>query len=77
MRALEFSHSTSGINTFRESELQHFESMTNCEWLLGKTKVVEQKNYVGLFSSNVEGNIDKMHYKVGLIFASSFDRRKS
>ena len=34
------------------------------------------KNYVGSFSSNVGDNIDKTHKKVGLIFASNFDRHK-
>ena len=54
-------------------------------WLLGDTIADELckyknlgvlKNYVGSFSSNVEDNIDKTHKKVGLIFASNFDRRK-
>ena len=34
------------------------------------------KNYVGSFFSNVEDNIDKTRKKVGLMFASNFDRRK-
>ena len=34
------------------------------------------KNYVGSFSSNVEDNIDRTRKKVGLIFASNFDRCK-
>ena len=34
------------------------------------------KNYVGSFSSNVEDNIDRTCKKVGLIFASNFDRCK-
>ena len=54
-------------------------------WLSGDTIVDELyeyknlgvlKNYVGSFSSNVEDNIDKTCKKVGLIFASKFDRRK-
>ena len=62
-----------------------FESMKNREWLLGDTIVDELyeyknlgvlKNYVGSFSSNVEDNIDKTRKKVGLIFASNFDRLK-
>ena len=81
----EFNHSKSGIITFGESRPQHFESMKNREWLLGDTTVDELyeyqnlgvlKNYVGSFSSNVEDNIDKTRKKVGLIFASNFDRRK-
>ena len=81
----EFNHSKSGIVTFGESKPQHFESMKNREWLLGDTIVDELyeyknlgvlKNYVGSFSSNVEDNIDKTRKKVGLIFASNFDRRK-
>ena len=64
----EFNHSKSGIVTFVESKPQHFESMKNRVWLLGYTIVGERyeckslgvlKNYVGSFSSNVEGNIDK------------------
>ena len=74
-----------GIFTFGESEPQHFESTKNCEWLLGDTTADElyeyknlgvMKNYEGSFSSNVEYNIDKTPKKVGLIFASNFDRRK-
>ena len=73
----------SGIVTFVESKPQHFESMKNCVWLLGDTMVDELfeyknlgvlKNYVGSFSSNVEDNIDRTRKKVGLIFASNFDR---
>ena len=50
----------SGIVTFGESKLQHFESMKNREWLLGDTIVDELyeyknlgvlKNYVRSFSS--------------------------
>ena len=59
--------------------------MKNRVWLLGDTIVDELyeyknlgvlKNYMGSFSSNVEDNIDKTRKKVGLIFASDFDRRK-
>ena len=68
-----------------ESKPQHFESMKNRVWLLGDAIVYELyeyknlgvlKNYVGSFSSNVEDNIDKTRKKVGLIFASNFDRRE-
>ena len=54
-------------------------------WLLKGTIVDELydyknlgvlKNYVGSFSSNDEDNIDRTRKKVGLIFASNFDRRK-
>ena len=81
----EFNHSKSGIVTSGEPKPQHFESMKNCEWLLGDTIVDELyqykylgilKNYVCSFSSNVEDNIDKTHKKVGLIFASNFGRHK-
>ena len=34
------------------------------------------KNYVGSFSSNIDDNIDKTRKKVGMLFSSSFDRRK-
>ena len=59
--------------------------MKNRVWLLGDTildELYEHKNlgvlkdYLGSFSSNVEDNIDKTRKKVGLIFASNFDRRK-
>ena len=81
----EFNHSKSGIVTFGESKPQHFESMKNRVWLSGDTIADELyeyknlgvlKNSVGLFSSNVEDNIDKIRKRVGLIFASNFDRRK-
>ena len=76
---------SSGIVTFGESKLQHFESMKNREWLSRDTIVEELyeyknlsvlKNYVGSFSSNVEDNIDKTRKKAGLIVASNFDRHK-
>ena len=81
----EFNDSKSGIVTFVESKPQHFESMNNRVWLLRDTIVDELyeyknlgvlKNYVGSFSSNVEDNIDRTCKKVGLIFASNFDRCK-
>ena len=59
--------------------------MKNRVWLLGDTIVDELyeyknfgvlKNYMGSFSSNVEDNIAKTRKKVGLNFASNFDRRK-
>ena len=62
----EFNHSKSGIVTFGESKPKHFESMKNHEWLLGDTVVDELyeyknlgvlKNYVSLFSSNVEDKL--------------------
>ena len=80
-----FNHSKGGIVTSGESKRQHFESMKNLMWLLGDTIADELyeyknlgvlKNYVGSFSSNVEDNIDETRQKVGLIFASNFDRRK-
>ena len=69
----EFNHSKSGIVAFGESKAQHFESMKNRMWLLGDTIVYELyeyknlgmlKNYEGLFSSNVEDNIDKTREKL-------------
>ena len=59
--------------------------MKNRVWLSGDTIVNELyeyknlgvvKHYMGSFSSNIEDNIDKTRRKVGLIFASNFDRRK-
>ena len=82
----EFNDSQSGIVTFVESKPQHFESMKNRVWLLRDTIVDDElhdyknlgvlKNYVGSFSSNVEDNIHRTCKKVGLIFASNFDRCK-
>ena len=73
----EFNHFNNGIVTFGESKPQHFESMKNHMWLLGDTIADELyqyknlgvlKNYVGLFSSNVEDNIDKTRKKSWLDF---------
>ena len=60
--------------------------MKNRVWLLRDTIVDDElheyknlgvlKNYVGSFSSNVEDNIHRTCKKVGLIFASDFDRCK-
>ena len=60
--------------------------MKNRVWLLRDTTVDDElheyknlgvlKNYVGSFSSNVEDNIHRTCKKVGLIFASNFDRCK-
>ena len=81
----DFNHSKSGIVTFGEIKLQHFESLKNCEWFLGDTKVEGLyeyknlgvlKNYVGSFSSNIDDNIDKTRRKVDMIFSSNLDRRK-
>ena len=82
----DFNHSKSGIVTFGETKLQHFESLKNREWFLGDTKVEELyeyknlgvlKNYVGSFSSNIDDNIDKTRKKVGMIFSANLDRRKA
>ena len=80
----DLNHSKSGVVTFGETE-PHFGSLKNREWLLGDTKVEELyeyknlgvlKNYVGSYSSNIHDNIDKTRKKVGMLFSSSFDRRK-
>ena len=72
--------------TFVESKPQHFEPVKNRVWLLKDTIVDDElheyknrgvlKNYVGSFSSNVEDSIHRTCKKVGLIFASNFDRCK-
>ena len=75
----------SGVVTFGETKPHHSESLKNCQWLLGDTKVEELyeyknlgvlKNYVDSFSSNIESNIYKTMKKVGMLFSSSFDRWK-
>ena len=80
-----FNHSKSGVVTFVATKPHHFESLKNREWLLGDTKVEELyeyknlgvlENYVGSFSSNIDDNINKTRKKVGMLFSSSFDRRK-
>ena len=81
----DFNYSKSGVVTFGQTKPHHFESLKNREWLLGDTKVEELyeyknlgvlKNYVGSCSSNIDDNIDKTRKKVGMLFSSSFDRRK-
>ena len=73
------------LETGDAKECSPFESLKNREWLLGDTKVKELyeyknvgvlKNYVGSFSSNIDDNIDKTKKRVGMLFSSSFDRRK-
>ena len=60
--------------------------MNEREWRLGDEIVQELyeyknlgvlKNYIGSFSSNVTDNIEKTRKKAGMIFSSSFDRRKT
>ena len=81
----DFNNSKSGVVTFGETKRHHFESLKNREWLIGDNKVKELyecknlgvlKNYVGSFSSNIDDNIDKTRKKAGMLFSSSFDRRK-
>ena len=73
IRQYEFNHYKSGIVAFGGTNLQHFESLKNCEWFLGDTKVEELyeyknlgvlKNYVGSYSSNIDDNIDKTRKKL-------------
>ena len=82
----EFNHSKSGIVTFGETKTVHHASMNEREWRLGDDIVQELyeyknlgvlKNYIGSFSSNVRDNIEKTRKKAGMIFSSSFDRRKT
>ena len=84
-RRYHFNHSKSGVVTFGETKPHHFLSLKNREWLLGDTKVEELyefknlgvlKNFVGSFSSKIDDNIDKTRKKIGMLFSSSFDRRK-
>ena len=64
----EFNHIKSGVVTFGECKLAHYENMNEHKWLLGDESVDELyedknlgvvKNYTGSFSSNVQDNIDK------------------
>ena len=82
----EFNHSKSGIVTFGETKAVHHASMNEREWRLGDDIVQELyqyknlrvlKNYIGSFSFNVTDNIEKTRKKAGMIFSSSFDRRKT
>ena len=68
----DFNRSKGGVVTFGETKPYRFESLKNCEWLLGDTKVEELyeyknlgvlKNYFGSFSSNIDDNIDKTREK--------------
>ena len=81
----EFNHTKSGVVTYGETKLVHFEEMKEREWILGDGTVDEVyeyknlgvlKNYIGSFSSNVEDNIDKTQKKAGMIFSSNFDGRR-
>ena len=83
----EFNHIKSGVVTFSECKLPHYENMNEHEWLLGDESVDEfyqyknlgvkvVKKYTGSFSSNVQDNIDKTQKKTRMIFLANFDRRK-
>ena len=51
----DFNHSKSGVVTFGRTKPHHFESLKNCEWLLGDTKVEELYQYrnLGVLKNNV------------------------
>ena len=60
--------------------------MNEREWISGDDIVQELyeyknlgvlKNYIGSFSPNVTDNIETTRKKVGMIFSSSFDRKKT
>ena len=81
----EFNHLMSGVVTFGECKLVHYENMNERKWLLGDESVDELyeyknlgivKNFSGSFSSNVQDNIDKTRKKAGMIFSANFDRLK-
>ena len=72
----DFNHSKSGVVTFDETKPHHFELLKNREWLYEYKNLGVLKNYVDSFSSNIDDNIDKTRKKVGMLFSSSFDRRK-
>ena len=64
----EFNHIKSGIVTFGECKLAHYENMNEREWLLGDESVDELyeyknlgvvKTYTGSFFSSVQDKIDK------------------
>ena len=80
-----FNDSKSGIVTFVESKPQQFESTKNRVWLLRDTIVDELyeyknldvlKNYVGSFPQMSKIISIEPAKKVGLIFASNFDRSR-
>ena len=82
----EFNHTKSGVVIFGETKPLHSKSMKEREWMLGDAIVNELyeyknlgvlKNYVNSFASNVEDNIEKARKKVGMIFSSDFNRRKT
>ena len=82
----EFNHTKSGVVTLGETKPLHSKSMKQREWMLGDAIVNELyeyknlgvlKNYVNSFASNVEDNIEKARKKVGMIFSSDFNRRKT
>ena len=67
-RRYEFNHVKSGIVTFVESKCVHSDVMKERTWVLGGEPVTELyeyknlsvvKNYIGSFSTNAVGNIDK------------------
>ena len=81
----EFNNSKSGVVTLGETKAEYYQSIKMHEWILGGDNVDELyeyknlgvlKNYIGSFSSNVDGNIEKTGNKAGMIFSSQLDRRK-
>ena len=81
----EFNHVNSGIVTFGESKRVYSEAMKERIWVLGGESVTELyeyknlgvvKNHIGSFSTNADDNIDKTRKKAGMLFSSTFDRRK-
>ena len=74
------------VVTFGESLACHSKAMKQRNWHVGPTYIDERdeytnlgvyKNYCGSFAKNIDESITKTRKKAGMLFAATFDRRRT
>ena len=82
----EFNYEKTAVVTFGESLACHSKAMKQRNWHVGPTHIDERdeytnlgvyKNYCGSFSKNIDESITKTRKKSGMLFAATFDRRRT
>ena len=82
----EFNYEKTAVVTFGESLACHSKAMKQRNWHVGPTHIDERdeytnlgvyKNYYGSFAKNIDESITKTRKKAGMLFAATFDRRRT